>query len=845
MKTYLQSFLLAIIIVGIGVNSSKYFKPVKTNTGNENRDKGERHDNLYKKPDGSYYTAEELLAISKKVNEMPTDRGQRSVNSWSLVGPDYIKTSKTNISYTGRVRSLELVNPVDANDNGLRVGSASGGVWKMHPFLVAAYGESMQGNMPTLNIGSTATNPLNSNIMIAGTGEPYQSYGMGLFKTFDLGQHWNPVQWDATAIPVWVWKVLYHPTDTNLVWAATSSGLYRSFDGGNTWHNQFLYVSGETSDLILDVQHPDTMYVAVAYDRIWRTYNAGSTWWPLSNGPVGFGIANMALAPSSPNIIYAVCDSFNSHTKGIYKSVDYGNNWQTCPYTNDTGATGFNFHWNGGHYNQCISVKPTDPNLVLVGGGSMMRSKDGFNFLEGSAWESDGHHDNHTMVWRPDGSAVYLGNDGGLFVSTDDGVSFNASLNILPITQFYDFDVNMFNPNYIIGAAQDNAIPCYNGIDWKYGGAGDGWSVAFNYANGTDAISRWNTALDYSTNDGQTWNNIGAPYGDQGYSIVRYEKSINMVWPYINAPLLNDTDNIFYRDLVGNWAQLNPNSQFPTPIGHFSVSNRLNSGDRNNIYLSMVNNPSKVWKRDRGTGNFVDITHGLPTDSGAFFRTYAAPRNFDLVFAVQDGTKNIYKSADAGATNWAQISTADIPTGVAINCLFVNPYNTNEIYVGTNGFGVFKTVTNGGQWARWENGMPLGMNVTSLHMVDSFSTNGKIILYASSYGRGIWKREMSGNDPTAVREVANAENYRLNNFPLSSGTGEIPVSYFCPVNSNITFQIFDLTGKLVAVIRTKNLDAGEHVDRLDVSGFSSGTYICTMLANGVNVGNRKFVIAGY
>lgn len=77
---------------------------------------------------------------------------------------------------------------------------------------------------------SLAINSNNSNIILAGTG----SYGPGsIYRTTNGGATWQKKVTDIA----WVYKIIYDPRDSNIVYAATEgSGIIRSTDGGETWH---------------------------------------------------------------------------------------------------------------------------------------------------------------------------------------------------------------------------------------------------------------------------------------------------------------------------------------------------------------------------------------------------------------------------------------------------------------------------------------------------------------------------------------------------------------------------------------------------------------------------------
>ena len=117
-----------------------------------------------------------------------------------------------------------------------------------------------------------------------------------------------------------------------------------------------------------------TLYAGAADGGVWKTTDGGSSWTPLTDGINDLSIGAVALAPSSPNIIYAGTGEGGYGVDfipgiGLLKSTDSGSTWTIPP---SVIATEF----------YKISVHPTNPLELVVGtnqGGQ--RSIDG-----GTSW---------------------------------------------------------------------------------------------------------------------------------------------------------------------------------------------------------------------------------------------------------------------------------------------------------------------------------------------------------------------------------------------------------------------------------------------------------------------------
>ena len=215
--------------------------------------------------------------------------------------------------------------------------------------------------------------------------------------------------------------------------------------------------------------HPgdrETLY-AVAWERdrkawnnvengpgsaVYKTTDGGSTWARLDGGlPVGEGVGRigLAIAPSDPEIIYAVVDNRSPRevTEGggrrgrgggrvggeIYRSQDGGQSWARTHEESLPTSIGYDF---------ClVRVSPEDPDQIWVLGNNLLRSDDGggsYERIQGNIvsllphGSEVMHLDHHEMWIDPDnGDHILLGNDGGLY-STWDGAESWLRLNNLP-----------------------------------------------------------------------------------------------------------------------------------------------------------------------------------------------------------------------------------------------------------------------------------------------------------------------------------------------------------------------------------------------------------------------------
>lgn len=832
--------LISVICISLLFSQKNYLPKQERDEETEN---GKEYENLSR--DTFQYSPEQFYSILKAVNQMPNDKCERSINAWEFIGPDTIIINDS-VNFCGRARCIRTFVPQNQFDLGIRVSTGSGGLWNMKRDVNGKiYAESIQGDLPILDIGAFDIHPNDINTMIAGTGEPGASTGVGIFKTTDGGIHWFRVD-TANNIPNCYHKIFYNPQHPDTILAATSSYLTSSIDGGITWA---ILNTGDFTDVEFNPVHPDTVYAIKAYGGFYRDITGGySNFSPIGTPPVTFVHGCMAIAPTSPNIIYA-CVCTGTKSTNIYKSIDAGNSWNRCHITNRLNEVDtFSIHWNQDYYNNAITVSPTDANLVLIGAGDISRSTDGLNFMEG--FGKDGHHDHHGFAWQTDGS-VLDANDGGLFVSYNNGAWFNSNLNHLPVSQFYEFDLSDYTPDMMVGALQDNGNAYHHlnlGLQyqWKQITGGDGFSCGISPVDPFDAVVQLNGELHRSLNAGTLWPGFGVP-GLVAWDkfLPRYERATNLASPNIDAAWIKGKKQLYRRDSSSVWSPMNDSSIFDQPIWRYSLGNRNNAGELQNVYVTLeAQSNNEVFVRDRNNGLWYNITNNLPSGAGTCYITGTAYYNNDMAYAActaGDSLGKVYMTNDAGISNWIDI-TGNLKLGMYINSICSNPNNPNEVFIGTYRFGVFRTIIGSNVWTHWVNGFPNGMNISAMEVVDSSSTIGKIFLVASSYGRGMWRREITGEDPSAVKTSAMENNFSLKDFPIIKSGNEIAVKFEIEKTAFVKIELYDLSGHLLQTICNQKFEAGDYSQPANSNSLSSGIYLCSMLVNEKSRVTKKMVV---
>jgi len=373
---------------------------------------------------------------------------------------------------SGRIVDIAVASSPQARGGQLGtviyVAAATGGVWKSTNAGVTW--TSVFDDYGTSSIGAVAVAPSNSDIVWVGTGEPNNmrssSYGDGVYKSTDGGQSFHFMGLKTSQH---IGGIVVNPTNPDIVyvaavgalWAAGGDrGLYRTTDGGKTW-KAVLTVDEHTgaADVLLDPTNPKIVYAATL-ERERRAYSyvgggPGSGIWKSTDGGDTWARLTDGLPASDMGRIgLDVCLTQPNTLYAVVEGSEQG------VYRSDDGGSSWrkqsdiaSIPWYFGQ----IRVDPNDADVVYHLGVSLSRSTDG-----GVTWEraaNEVHSDQHALWINPDDSDnLMLGNDGGFYVSWDRGTHWDFSPN-LPVSQFYTVGLDMSEPFFgVYGGLQDNSV---------------------------------------------------------------------------------------------------------------------------------------------------------------------------------------------------------------------------------------------------------------------------------------------------------------------------------------------------------------------------------------------------
>ena len=227
----------------------------------------------------------------------------------------------------------------------------------------------------------------------------YVASSAGLFKSTDTGKSWEKV------LSVPVKYVATHPKKPEVVYAAAGQeGVFKSADSGIHWTkiNKGLSLGAgkpEHTDnytqILIDVKNPETIYtISTTWGGgggVYKSSNAGDSWEKITKWQLEVNVEEawletsrrvnaIAIDPMDTNRIYIGTSRY------IYKTDDGGKSWQQLisrKITNDTWThRGINIF---GH-TRVVGIDPVDSNRLYIGTADhgLVKSLDGGRSWKGS-----------------------------------------------------------------------------------------------------------------------------------------------------------------------------------------------------------------------------------------------------------------------------------------------------------------------------------------------------------------------------------------------------------------------------------------------------------------------------
>jgi len=564
-------------------------------------------------------------------------------------------------------------------------------------------------------------------------------------------------------------------------------GVYLSTDGGQHW-KKTLFVNKNTGavDLASDPEHPSVVYAATWQMRmhpwldyfmpqagpgsgIWKSTDGGETWHKLTGhglpsgteGRIGLAVARgtggqtvyatIAVANGKPGT-----DNMSTGGgSGIYRSTDGGRHWKLV---NDGPGLASSYFGR-------LTVSPKDPDTVYVMGRGIRKSTDGgrhFRIFKGAPGGDDYH-----FLWinpeRPD--HMITAADQGCVVTVNGGKSWSSWYN-QPTAQFYHIAADNRFPYWIYGGQQDTGTVgiASRGPDGVIGPrqwhpvGGD--ERDFDVPKPGDAnlvfgsglggyLSRYNQTT-HQVTDVSPW-----PVSTYGADPRQVKNRYTWITPIAFArqaphPLYFGSQKLFRSiDDGAHWQTVSPDlsgaQPHPKDCAHAGHSRTAAKRCGFGVIFAITPSPDK-----RGTV-WVGTDDGevqLTTDGGKHWRN-VTPKGMPLwgrIDAISVSRKDanlVYVAVDThrlgelhpvlfrttdGGSHWNKV-VAGLPGDEYVTSVAADTHRKDLVFAATNR-SVYVSFDAGGHW------QPLGLNLPTTSVRDLLVHGDDLV--AGTMGRGIW-----------------------------------------------------------------------------------------------------------
>jgi photosystem II stability/assembly factor-like uncharacterized protein len=330
----------------------------------------------------------------------------------------------------------------------------------------------------------------------------FGSVNGGIWKTIDAGVVWTPI-FEGQPVAS-IGELAVAPSDPKTIYAgtgesdiredlSTGNGVYKSNDGGATWHHIGLEDTRQISRIVISPQNPDMVYAGAlgrAYGPnkergVYKSADGGAHWTRVLDLGPEIGISDLAMCSSNPQLLFA--GAWHTHRppwstyapidgpgSGLYRTQDGGKTWSRLEGTGlpkgDWGRVGVDVAPDGRRAYALIEVKSAAKKTDTEKSG-LYRSDDGGNTwvlanadprLTSRAW-----YFNRITIDPHNSDAIYIPNV-ALYRSEDGGKTISVLRGAPGGDDYHQLWIDPKNSaSMVLGTDQGTTISLNRGQTWS------------------------------------------------------------------------------------------------------------------------------------------------------------------------------------------------------------------------------------------------------------------------------------------------------------------------------------------------------------------------------------------
>jgi hypothetical protein len=713
--------------------------------------------------DGDYDTTRYYQNDAKSFS----NNSSKSTGFWNEIGPSNTPLIYNNTSQnrrqrgTGRIYQIEI----DAQNNRVFACSPTGGL-----FYSDDYGQNWNNAgtdylLRTIGVGTfqVAKNSNNGDTWFIATGggeEEWDNFG-GLYRTTNAGNDWEDISQGLPskyASSSQIRTLLISPTDENVLFAIFKTGVYKTTNALTANSNDIVWElvleNGNSPDFggngyFFDARFKpdDASTIVISGEQLFiSTQDGNQGTFSLVQGyvpdPNRRYKSIVRFSESVPNKLYFLAQRSNHHKLYSYDFLS-----GSLSMVNSFVSSGRYWRKHG------FAVNPNNSNeLIFMNVGQFYRSVDGGTTINAdNSVYRDYHDDIHWIMYNSDGSELWLGTDGGISMTSDNGLSWNQLSSGLGVAIYYSMGQSERLKRTVLGGGWDtgtNLLAEGESEFYLIQKFGDSFESKVDDSDLANPIYYLTTQTTLSkTSDGFTIQNITPPVSINytGWITNAYDKN------YFDQKTLyfGGSESMGrFNELTNNWESIsfNVDANNSSKLFASTVSSRADGDylfaatadwqtyalDGFELYMSSNANDiasSVTWQNITP----LDPNTGQQYQNKYFGRIATDEEIPDKLWVSFSGYTHSPKIMNYSQATWTEIQEDNLE-GQSVTTV-AHEFGTNDfLYVGTTN-GVYYKDGSDTEWTLYD-GLP-HINVKELEI--NYCA-GKI--RACTYGRGIWEADL-------------------------------------------------------------------------------------------------------
>lgn len=249
---------------------------------------------------------------------------------------------------------INIKDPAAGGMGGLFKSTDGGETWQQKVDLLSL--SDQKQTLSNVNVTGLVFDPQDTGTLYLTT----KNYG--IFVSFDATESWASL----SGLPlVKINSIVVHPLAKHIVYLAVGNQIFTSRDANRTWQSIYLEALTEVdlTVLTIDPTRPESIMAGLSDGRIIKSDNEGLSWRIIHN--FRSAVKQILINQNNNQVIY-----ITTKGKGIFRSIDGGDNWQSL----DQSLKSFR---GGREVTKLIGDAQNENLLISINEYGMLKTEDG------------------------------------------------------------------------------------------------------------------------------------------------------------------------------------------------------------------------------------------------------------------------------------------------------------------------------------------------------------------------------------------------------------------------------------------------------------------------------------